>query len=159
MKKKLLVLMAFVAIFTLGSQAQSLSNMASAVSSKGTEATGLAQEIMKAANVDEKQAMGGAGALFGMAQENMEAKDFSNLTESIPDVNKMMDVANSFSGKTSMLGTAATALTGMPKVKSTFKKMGISEDKIALFTPVLVNYVEKNGSKLLGSKLSSALGM
>lgn len=154
MKRRLLFL-AVLLISITGIQAQNLSNLSSSAAASGN----LVKDLMKGAQVDENQAMGGAGALFGMAQENLSKEDFDEVGKAVPEMEKMLDVANSVSGKKSMLGTAATSLTGMPKVQSTFKKLGISEDKVALFTPVIVNYVEKNGSKLLGSKLSKAFGM
>jgi hypothetical protein len=51
------------------------------------------------------------------------------------------------------LGSAATQLTGMPKVLAVFDKLGISRDKVKLFTPFIVNYVEEKGSKAMGKLL------
>lgn len=153
MKRINLIITGIIMLVISGVNAQSLSDLTSAVASGGS----LVEDLMKAAQVDKNQALGGAGALFGMAQENMSAKDFEEVANAVPEMDKMLDAIPNTSGKTSMLGTAATALTGMPKVKAAFNKLGISDDKIAFFTPVLVNYVEKNGSKLLGEKLSQAL--
>lgn len=151
--KKGILLFALLIFGIAATQAQSLSSLASSASSGGD----LVKDLMKGAQVDEKQAMGGAGALFEMAQENLSKEDFEEVGKAVPEMEKMLDMVPNVGGKTSMLGTAATTLTGMPKVQAAFKKLGISEDKVALFTPVIVNYVEKNGSKLLGSKLSKAL--
>jgi hypothetical protein len=133
--------------------AQSLSSIASSAASND-----LVKDLMKGAQVDEKQATGGAGALFGMAKENMSAEDFKGVIDAVPNMDKMLDAVPAVGGgSSSMLASTATVLTGMPKVKAAFNKMGISDDKIALFTPILVNYVEKNGSKILGEKLGKSL--
>jgi len=153
MKRIILMMVAILAIG--GINAQSLSKVATSAAAGGD----LVKDLMKSAQVNEKQAMGGAGALFDMAQENLSKEDFEAVGKAVPEMDKMLDAAPAVGGKSSMLSTTATALTGMPKVQAAFKKLGISEDKVALFTPVIVNYVEKNGSKLLGSKLSKAFGM
>jgi hypothetical protein len=56
----------------------------------------------------------------------------------------------------SLLGSAATQLTGMPKVLAVFDKLGISRDKVELFTPFIVNYVEKKGGKVLSNLLANS---
>jgi hypothetical protein len=153
MKKFYLMMIAIIATSIVSVNAQSLSSIASSA----TNGSELTKDLMKAAQVDEKQAMGGAGALFEMAKENMNAEDFSEVTKALPEATKMMEMVPNVAGKSSALNSAATALTGMPKVKAVFNKLGISDDKVALFTPILVKYVEKNGSKLLGQKLSKSL--
>jgi len=147
MKRSILFMMALL-VFGGGQLfAQDLSKISSAKS------LSLVENLMSGANVNKEQAMGGAGALFNMAQEEMDNKDFKSLTDAVPEMNSLLDAVPG-AGKSSMLGTAATALTGMPKVQATFDKLGISQDKVALFTPILVNYVEKKGGKALGSKLA-----
>lgn len=153
MKNTKLLLIVIFALSVSLINAQDLMKIANTAAASGD----LVKDLMKGAQVDEQQAMGGAGALFEMAQENMSAEDFKEVAEAVPNMDKMLDAVPSVGGGSSMLGSAATALTGMPKVKAAFNKLGISDDKVALFTPILVNFIEKNGSKLLGSKLQKAL--
>ena len=118
----------------------------------------LVKSIMESADVSEDQATGGAGALFEMAQESMTKEDFGKVSDVVPNMGGLLDAVPSMgSNKTSMLGSAAKQLTGMPKVQAAFDKLGISQTKVALFTPVIVNYVEDKGGKALSSLLGKAL--
>lgn len=129
-----------------------------ATNSFAQETSDLVKEIMKTADVSEDQAKGGTGALFGMAQENMTKEDFGKVSDVVPDMGGLLEaIPSTQSSETSMLGTVATQVTGMPKVVAAFDKLGISQDKVALFTPVLVNYVENKGGKALGGLLGKAL--
>ena len=113
--------------------------------------------IMDAASVNKDQAKGGAGALFEMAKENMGKNDFGKISEVIPDMGGLLaSVPKVGGGSSSLLGSAATQLTGMPKVLAVFDKLGISRDKVELFTPFIVNYVEKKGGKALSSLLANS---
>ena len=140
---------AIIVLFTINSQAQNLGSL--------TEQVGLASQIMQSTGVDQNQALGGAGALFGMAKEGMSADDFSKVTDAVPEMSKMMDAVPNLGGGTSTLSSAATALVGMPKVTAAVEKLGISKDKIALFTPIIVSYIEKKAGSALSDKVAKSL--
>jgi len=119
-----------------------------------SQSSELIQQLMEKADVSEDQAKGGAGALFEMAKEELPADDFGKISDVVPGMDALLGSVPSIGGqKTSMLGKAAKGLTGMPKVQAAFDKLGISQDKVALFTPVIVNYVEDKGGKVLGDLL------
>lgn len=122
------------------------------------ESDELVKEIMEKAQVNEEQAMGGAGALFGMAKENMEKTDFDKVSDAIPNMDGLLDAVPSLGGGGStMLGSAAIQLSGTPKVLAAFDKLGISQDKVATFSPILVGYVERKGGKAISDLLNKAL--
>jgi len=119
-----------------------------------SQSSELIQQLMEKPDVSEDQAKGGAGALFEMAKEELPADDFGKISDVVPGMDALLGSVPSIGGqKTSMLGKAAKGLTGMPKVQAAFDKLGISQDKVALFTPVIVNYVEDKGGKVLGDLL------
>jgi len=114
--------------------------------------------LMEAANVNEDQAKGGAGALFEMAKGKMDKSDFEKVSDVVPDMDGLLkSVPELGGGKKSMFNSAATQLVGMPKVLAAFDKLGISRDKVELFSPVIINYVEEKGGKKLSSLLGNAL--
>jgi len=122
-----------------------------------TKSVGLVDQLMQAADVNKGQATAGAGTLFEMAKGNMDAKDFDQIAGTVPDMDKMLDAVPSLGGNSeSLLSTTATSVMGMPQVISTFEKLGISKDKVSLFTPVMVKWVETKGSKHLGGILKNA---
>lgn len=117
----------------------------------------LINQIMKGADVNEDQAKGGAGALFEMAKGKMDKLDFDKVSDVVPNMGGMLDAIPALGQKKSMLGTTAIALTGMPKVVAVFDKLGISQDKVSLFTPIIVKYVENKGGAALGKVLGNSL--
>jgi len=145
---KRIITLTIIVIFSMHSYAQNMGILA--------EKADLVSQIMNTTGVDKTQALGGAGALFGMAKENLNAEDFSSVTNAVPEMSKMLDAVPALGGKTSTFAAAATSLAGMPKVLAAFDKLGISQDKVSLFTPILVNYVEKKGGKLLSDKLAKS---
>lgn len=119
-----------------------------------SQTSDLVKQLMEKADVSEDQAMGGAGALFEMAKGELPADDFGKISDAVPGMDDLLGSVPSIgNNKTSMLGSAAKQLTGMPKVQAAFDKLGISQDKVAVFTPIIVNYVEEKGGKVLGDML------
>lgn len=151
MKKGFLLSVLFVSMLSFSGLAQF------GLDTKTEDAGNLVDNLMSETGVNKEQAMGGAGALFEMAEGKMDAGDFKDVAGAVPDMQGYLDAVPSLGGGSSMLSSAATSLTGMPKVQAQFDKLGISKDKVALFTPIIVSYVEKKGGKLLGGKLLSAL--
>ena len=148
MKRIIILSLLVAAIMSLPSYAQ--------ISIKKQDAGNLIEDIMKEADVSKEQAQGGAGALFEMAQGSMATKDFDQIAQAVPEMDGLLGAVPALgAGGNSMVSTPAAALVGMPKVLAVFDKLGISQDKVSLFTPLLVNYVEKKGGALLGGKLAS----
>lgn len=148
MKKQILFILVIFSL-TLTTNAQTLGSLANSV--------GLVDQIMQAADVNKEQATGGAGALFEMAKGSMDAGDFAKVSDAVPNMDELLAAVPAMSKSNSLLSTATTTAMGMPQVISAFEKLGISKEKVSLFTPVLVSWVEKNGGKLLGKKLGDAI--
>lgn len=117
----------------------------------------LISQIMQVADVNEVQAKGGAGALFEMAKGKMDKVNFDKVSDIVPNMSGILDAVPSLGQKKTMLQSSAIALTGMPKVVAVFDKLGISQDKVALFTPIIVKYVENKGGSALGKLLGDSL--
>ena len=56
-------------------------------------------------------------------------------------------------GNVGMLGKATQTLTGMPAVTSAFDKLGLSQEMVGMFTPLLVKYVDDKGGEAVGNLL------
>jgi len=109
-------------------------------------------------DITDDQAKGGAGALFNYAKEGLSGEDFEKVSNSVPDMAGYLDAIPALGGKnSSMLGKATQTLVGMPAVTAAFEKLGLSADMVGLFTPLLVNYVEKKGGKAVGGLLMNAI--
>lgn len=112
--------------------------------------------LTKEMGITNKQAEGGAGSLFNMAKETMPKKDFSSLTDVIPDMSGLLGAVPGM-GKASGLGKMASSLTGMPAVVSAFGKLGLKESHVKLMTPLLVNYVEDKGGKAMSKMFAKSI--
>ena len=105
--------------------------------------------------ITSEQAMGGAGALFNYAKEGLLAEDFDKVSDAVPDMKGYLDAVPSLGGSsTGLLGKATESLVGMPAVTSAFDKLGLSQDMVGMFTPLLVNYVDEKGGKAVSGLLT-----
>jgi len=130
-----------------------------------TAKTGLTDTLMKQLGVTSEQAQGGSGALFEAAKNNMSDSDFGQLSQAVPGMDGMLAAApksESDSATGSLLSGIASAsgnskLTDATSLVNAFQQLDLSGDMVGKFTPVIVDYVKKNGSEHLGTLLQSAL--
>lgn len=118
---------------------------ATTVAPAATSSTGLTEVLMQQLGVTQQQAQGGAGALLQLAESRMSAKDFTALSNSIPDMQ-------------SLLGAApAAGVLGSGGMAGTFLQLGLTPDMVQKFIPTIVQYVEGTGGSALATALRSAL--
>ena len=104
--------------------------------------------------ITDDQAKGGAGALFNYAKEGLSSNEFDQVAGAVPDMTGYLDAIPALSGGGGgMLGKATQTLVGMPAVTAAFEKLGLSQEMVGMFTPLLVNYVDKKGGKAVGDLL------
>lgn len=94
--------------------------------------------------VSSEQALGGAGAIFSSAQENMSADDFGSLADVVPGFDEMLGAAPKTEPGDDMLGSA-------------FKALGMETDMVRSFMPIVLGYVEGTGGSALMQSLQAAL--
>ena len=105
--------------------------------------------------ITSEQAMGGAGALFNYAKEGLSSEDFDKVSDAVPDMEGYLDAVPSLGGSsTGLLGKATESLVGMPAVTAAFDKLGLSQDMVGMFTPLLVNYVDDKGGEAVSGLLT-----
>ena len=110
--------------------------------------------LTKELKITDDQAKGGAGALFNYAKEGLSGDEFDQVSAAVPDMAGYLGAIPALGGKsTGMLGKATQTLVGMPAVTAAFEKLGLSPDMVGMFTPLLVNYVDKKGGKAVGDLL------
>ncbi len=105
--------------------------------------------------ITTEQAMGGAGALFNYAKEDLSSEDFDKVSDAVPDMKGYLDAVPSLGGSsTGLLGKATESLVGMPAVTAAFDKLGLSQDMVGMFTPLLVKYVDEKGGEAVSGLLT-----
>jgi len=115
--------------------------------------------------VTETQAQGGAGAIFNLAKEKLDAQDFSEVASTVPDMNGLLDAApkkesslgGMFSGATSLFGGGGGGLEGLAGLASSFSQLGLSPDMVNRFVPIILNYVKSNGGETVSNLLAAVL--
>ena len=115
--------------------------------------------------VTEQQAEGGAGAVFKTAKDNLKADDYTTLTSSMPEIPGLVDKAPEVTKKSSDVMSHASSLLGDSGKKAesasslldSFGSLGMDSDMLSQFTPVIMDYAQKNGGDVCVKLLQSVL--
>jgi hypothetical protein len=126
---------------------------------------GLVSTLVNKLGVSKSQAQGGSGAIFKTAEKRMPKEDYKQLSSEVPEVDRLQKFAPESKGKTSMIGSAASMLGGKTGssvsdaagLASSFESLGLDKDMISKFTPIIYDYVKKNGSEMAMGLLQKAL--
>ncbi len=126
---------------------------------------GLVSTLVNKLGVTEKQAEGGAGAIFKTAQSRMPESDYKQLSDSVPEADALQSFAPKpsasqglVSGAASMLGgKTGSSLEGGAGLLSSFKELGMDNEMLGKFTPVVYDYVKEKGGSLVMEMLQKAL--
>jgi hypothetical protein len=147
-----------------------LNDVAGAVSGSGgvngnaastPQAAGLVSALTGSGlDVTPTQAVGGTGALMGLAKNKLSGGDYSSLTKSVPGLDQLSGAGALSSLMGNAGGASATGALGnvqsMGDVNSAFSKLGMSSDMVGQFTPIILKYLGDQGTsgtvlKSLGS--------
>ena len=119
--------------------------------------------LTKGLKIKPDQAIGGAGALFGMAKTKLSPEDFAKVANVVPGMDGLLGAApkQATGGATDMLGSLGSALPsnigGIAQMAGTFKSLGLSPNQIAKFVPIMSKYVQTKGGADVAGLLSGAL--
>lgn len=86
--------------------------------------------------LNSTQAVAGAGALLGLAEEKLAAADWKKIADAIPGTPELISTAKSLcdiSGKIGSLGMMANS----------FSKLGMSSDQVEKLSPAVADYIGK----------------
>ena len=126
---------------------------------------GLVSMLVNKLGVTEKQAEGGAGAIFKTAQTRMSESDYKQLSDSVPEATALQNFAPEtgankglLGGAASMLGgKAGSSLEGGAGLLSSFKDLGMDNEMLGKFTPVIYDYVKEKGGAMVMELMQKAL--
>ncbi|MCY1400394.1 hypothetical protein D3C76_773710 [compost metagenome] len=126
----------------------------SAATSAGTLIDNLTQQL----GVTDTQAMGGAGALLGLALNTLQGSDQQQLERTLPDAEQLAgsSALGSLGGLLGGTGGASALLGGvnsLQDVNQLFGVLGMDQSMVSQFAGVLLNYFVQQGlnSQLLGT--------
>ena len=132
---------------------------AAATGASGVSQIGLVDILVHRLGVSPQQALGGAGAIFQLAQGKMNPQAFTSMSQSIPGMSTMLSAAPSASGAgmSSMVGGGGTSLGGTAALASSFNQLDLSPDMVGKFIPVVTNYVRQSSGQASADMLQSVL--
>ena len=124
------------------------------------EAAGLLNTVGTQLNVTPEQAIGGTGALLGLAKNKLSSADYSQMTQAVPGLD-LLSGAGALGGLGGLLGgsgnSAATDALGnvksMADVNSAFTALGMDSGLVGQFAPLILQYLGQQGAS--GSALQS----
>jgi len=116
-------------------------------------------QLTKQLSVTPEQAVGGTGALFGLAKTKLKPADFLKLSDSVPGMDGLLkaapkpkeDAADPLSSMGSMLPGKAGA---MASVAGSFKQLGMSPEMATKFLPIMTQFVKVKGGANVAGLLS-----
>ncbi|KSW24531.1 hypothetical protein AOX63_12460 [Pseudomonas sp. ADP] len=150
--------------FNLGDAAKAVSGVAEGGNpgqvASTPQTSGLLGALTGQLGVSDEQAIGGTGALLGLAKNKLSGTDYTQLVKAVPGLDKLSG-ANALGGLGGSLGNlggaGAKGLLGnvdsMGDVNSAFSTLGMDQGMTGKFASVLLDYFGKQGvsSNLLGS--------
>lgn len=126
---------------------------------------GLVDTLVKQLGVSPAQAQGGSGALFQTAKNNMTEAAFGQVSQSVPGMDGLLaaapepkpasTTANLLTGLANASGNST--LTQAASLVNTFQQLDMSKGMVSQFTPIVIDYVKKNGGEMTANLLKSAL--
>ena len=112
----------------------------------GIASNPLVSALTSQLGVSPDQAVGGAGAMLGYAQNKLPADQASAVSSAIPGSSDILKAAGP------MLG--GSPLQSLADVQGAFSKLGMSPDMVSKFAPILTDQV----SKVAGPQVAGVLG-
>jgi len=120
----------------------------------------LVGKLTKQLNIKPEQAIGGAGALFGVAKMKMKPGDFLKVSNVIPGMDDLLKAAPVIGGgggsdPLSQIGTMLPGKAGTAaQVAGAFKQLGLSPEMAMKFLPIMTQFVKLKG----GANVAGLLG-
>ncbi|HEX3036575.1 MAG TPA: DUF2780 domain-containing protein [Thermodesulfobacteriota bacterium] len=124
----------------------------------------LIELLVKNLGVNEKQASGGAGLIFKLAQERLGAGEFSQIAQHVPNLDRMFKdapesggILGDIGGITSAIGGKTGELGKLAALAGGFSKLGLDKDMIGKFVPIILSFLQDRGGEGAKDNLKKAL--
>ena len=117
-------------------------------------------------NITPEQAVGGAGAMLGLARNNLSSDDYAQLTQAVPGLDLLSgsNALGGLSGLGELLGSSKSNQSALDKalgndvesrgdLDNAFKALGMDTGMIGQFAPLILQYLGQQG--IAGSLLQN----
>jgi hypothetical protein len=152
--------------FSLGDAANAIAGMKgenAATDAAPTPETADLLGALSQLNITPQQAVGGTGAMLGLAKNQLSSTDYSELAKSVPGIDILSGGGElgALAGLLGSSGKAAGLDNALGNVKDTndlnnaFSALGMDSGMIGQFAPVILQYLGQQG---VGGSLLQSLG-
>ena len=122
----------------------------------------LVGKLTKELSITPEQAIGGSGALFGLAKNKLKPEDFTKVADVVPGMDGLLKAApKPKKESTDMLSSVGSMLPGkagaLASVAGSFKGLGLSPEQAIKFVPIMTKFVDLKGGAGAAKILSGAL--
>ncbi len=121
----------------------------------------LVQQLIDSVGVDQQQAEGGLGLIFGLVKDKLGGGDFSQLAELVPEAEQLAAQAPAGDSGGGLMGMAASMLGGglgdMAKLAQGFSGLGMDAGMLGRFLPVITGFLESRGGGDLAGRIAGLL--
>ncbi|QPK61702.1 DUF2780 domain-containing protein [Methylomonas sp. LL1] len=114
--------------------------------------------------VNSRQAMGGVGSIFSLAQQRMNPSDFMRLSSYVPDMDQYLSAVPQSTSSNSLFGLAAglmgeqtNGLGSLAVLAGSFQTLGMDANMIGQFVPVVLQYIQGQSGPAAMNLLQNAL--
>jgi hypothetical protein len=108
----------------------------------------LVSTLMSSLGLNANQAVGGAGALLGLAKQKLAKNDWSALSKAIPGASNLISQAKSLGGIKKFESLAALA--------PAFTKFGLTSDQVKSIQGAMTDAISKSAGPELAKKFGDA---
>lgn len=133
------------------------------------EAAGLLNTLGSQLNITPQQAVGGTGAMLGLAKNRLSSTDYAQLSQAVPGIDMLSgsNALGALNGLEGLLGKGAgkgdqTALSSalgnvqnVGDMNKAFSALGMDSGMIGQFAPLILQYFGQQG---VGGSLLQSLG-
>ncbi|MBK5353762.1 DUF2780 domain-containing protein [Pseudomonas sp. TH41] len=128
-----------------------------------SETAGLLDVLTSQLNITPEQAIGGTGAMLGLAKNQLSSTDYSQLAKNVPGLDMLSGVGQlgalsgllGSSGQSTGLENALGNVKNTSDLDSAFGALGMDDSMVGQFAPVILKYLGDQG---LGGSLLENLG-
>jgi Protein of unknown function VcgC/VcgE (DUF2780) len=119
-------------------------------------------KLTKELSITPEQAIGGSGAIFGLAKTKLKPEEFTRVADAVPGMDGLLKAApKPKKGAAGALGAMGGMLPGkagsVASLAGSFKSLGLSADMAGKFVPIMTQFVQAKGGASVGNLLAGAL--
>ncbi|WP_148863627.1 DUF2780 domain-containing protein [Marinobacter fonticola] len=108
------------------------------------EAQALVNELQDQLGITRTQAVGGAGAMFQLAKNELEPSQFGSISDQLSGVGSLLGGGSGAQSK-GLMASALSGISSMDSVEKAFSALGLQGSAVEQFAPIILDFLKKQG--------------